>query len=201
MNPYKILGVPQKATIDEVKKAYRALARQHHPDRHIGKPDAAEAETRMREINEAYDTIIKKKNLFAGEPEKTLKKKKCKDKRHSKQTPARFEANQPFYEKVKKFLHLDDIDVAAATLLRTPERDAEWYFLMGEIWVKKGWYDDAGRAYTKASRADPTNKLYHEALNKLNSIEGYRGYDSKKDVNFKNFWDNIRKTAFPQNRF
>ncbi|HEX2864720.1 MAG TPA: DnaJ C-terminal domain-containing protein [Deinococcales bacterium] len=47
---YKILGVPRDASQDDIKKAYRKLARTHHPDRNKGKP---EAEARFKEINEA----------------------------------------------------------------------------------------------------------------------------------------------------
>lgn len=54
MDPYKILGLEQGASIDEVKKAYRKLARENHPDLHPGDEAAAK---RMNEINEAYDRI------------------------------------------------------------------------------------------------------------------------------------------------
>ena len=51
---YKALGVPKDATADEIKKAYRKLARKHHPDANKGD---AEAEERFKEISEAYDVL------------------------------------------------------------------------------------------------------------------------------------------------
>jgi molecular chaperone DnaJ len=58
-DPYKTLGVDRKASQDEIKKAYRKLARKHHPDRN---KDDAQAEDRFKEISQAYDVL--------GDPEK-----------------------------------------------------------------------------------------------------------------------------------
>src|SRR5256884_2126494 len=56
---YKALGVDKKAGADEIKKAYRKLARQYHPDRN---PDDKKAEERFKEVSQAYDVL--------GDPEK-----------------------------------------------------------------------------------------------------------------------------------
>ena len=55
MNPYEILGVPETASQDEVKRAYRKKARENHPDLNPGDANAAK---RMNQINEAYDRIM-----------------------------------------------------------------------------------------------------------------------------------------------
>jgi molecular chaperone DnaJ len=56
---YKTLGVSKKASDEEIKKAYRKLARKYHPDRN---PDDTEAEEKFKEISAAYDVL--------GDPEK-----------------------------------------------------------------------------------------------------------------------------------
>src|ERR671939_458652 len=59
-DPYAVLGVDRKASADEIKKAYRKLARRHHPDRNQG---AEAAEERFKEIQAADDILS---NLFGG---------------------------------------------------------------------------------------------------------------------------------------
>lgn len=57
-DPYEVLGIPQGASDDEIKAAYRKMAKKYHPDLNGG---SAEAEAKMKEVNEAYNILIKHK--------------------------------------------------------------------------------------------------------------------------------------------
>ena len=61
---YRVLGVSRDASDDAIKKAYRKLVLQHHPDRN---PDSAQAEPKIREINAAYEVV--------GDPDKRRDRK------------------------------------------------------------------------------------------------------------------------------
>jgi len=56
-DPYAVLGVSANATDDDIKRAYRELARKYHPDNYRDNPLSDLAEQKMKEINEAYDKI------------------------------------------------------------------------------------------------------------------------------------------------
>ena len=57
-DPYQVLGVSPTASDDEVKKAYRTLCKKYHPDANVGKPDAAQAEKKFMEVQQAYEEIM-----------------------------------------------------------------------------------------------------------------------------------------------
>lgn len=60
-NPYEVLGVAPSASDDEVKKAYRELSRKYHPDSYANNPLSDLAEEKFKEVQEAYDQIMKQR--------------------------------------------------------------------------------------------------------------------------------------------
>lgn len=65
-DPYQVLGVSRNATEDEIKKAYRALSRKYHPDANVNNPNKAAAEEKFKEIQQAYQQIMKERTEGTG---------------------------------------------------------------------------------------------------------------------------------------
>ncbi|MGB8451759.1 MAG: J domain-containing protein [Anaerocolumna sp.] len=66
-NPYKVLEVSPNAGNDEIKKAYRELSRKYHPDSYINNPLSGLAEEKFKEVQEAYEQIMKEReNGYSG---------------------------------------------------------------------------------------------------------------------------------------
>ena len=62
-DPYAVLGVSSSASEEEIKRAYRDLVKKYHPDNYANNPLADLAEAKMKEVNEAYDAIMKARPL------------------------------------------------------------------------------------------------------------------------------------------
>lgn len=60
-DPYSVLGVSPNASDEEIKKAYRKLSRKYHPDANINNPNKAQAEEKFKEVQQAYEQIMKER--------------------------------------------------------------------------------------------------------------------------------------------
>lgn len=166
MDPYKVLGITPQTSDDDVKRAYRELARKYHPDNYVNNPLADLAEARMKEINEAYDMIMNQRSGKSSSSQQT-----GYNGAYQQNT-----ANNGIYGQIRSAITSGNLAMAEEMLARLPGRDAEWYFLMGTIYFRKGWYDEAQRCYTQACAMDPSNLEYKSALNNLNMGANYGGY-------------------------
>ena len=62
-DPYQVLGISRGASDEEIKKAYRSLSRKYHPDANINNPNKAAAEEKFKQVQQAYDQIMKEKEM------------------------------------------------------------------------------------------------------------------------------------------
>lgn len=60
-DPYQVLGISRDASDEEVKKAYRTLSRKYHPDANVNNPNAAQAEEKFKEVQQAYEQIMRER--------------------------------------------------------------------------------------------------------------------------------------------
>lgn len=65
-DPYTVLGVSRNASEEEIKKAYKALSRRYHPDANVNNPNKAQAEEKFKEIQAAYQQIMKERTSGYG---------------------------------------------------------------------------------------------------------------------------------------
>ena len=167
-DPYSVLGISPNASDDEVKKAYRELARKYHPDNYQNNPLADLAEEKMKEINEAYDTITKQRSGGGG----SYQQSSGSYGGYTQQRSYSFT-----YARVRNLINAGDLGTAERLLQEVPQRDGEWYFLVGSIAYRKGWLDEAMQNYTLAVQMDPGNMEYRQALSMMQQRGGgYRPY-------------------------
>ena len=146
-DPYKVLGISPDATDDQVKAAYREMARKYHPDNYTDNPLSDLAQEKMQEINEAYDTIVKqRKNGYRS-------------------------GGSGKYADIRSLINQGRTQDAETLLDGMPaaSRDAEWHFLKGSVLYKKGWLEDAYQQFSIACRMDPTNGEYRAAFDQMNA--------------------------------
>ena len=176
-DPYSVLGVSQSASDDEVKKAYRELARKYHPDNYQNNPLADLAEEKMKEINEAYDTITKQRSGgYSGSASGGY------GGGYGYQQSYSSASANPAYARIRNLINAGDLGQAEQLLYEVGQKDGEWYFLSGSIAYRKGWLDEALQNYTRAVQMDPGNMEYRQALALMQrgAVGGYRpsGYSS-----------------------
>ena len=158
-DPYSVLGVSQSASDDEVKKAYRDLARKYHPDNYQNNPLADLAEEKMKEINEAYNAITKQR---AGGHQSTGSYGS-----YNAGQSRSYSSQDPSFARVRSLINAGNLSAAEQLLYQMPSKNGEWYFLSGSIAYRKGWLDEARQNFTLAVQMDPNNMEYRQALNYL----------------------------------
>ena len=170
-DPYEVLGVSPDAGDDEVKRAYRDLARKYHPDNYQNNPLADLAEEKMKEINEAYDAITKGRTGGPGGGGYSQSYSYGGGASYQQQ---RQSAGAGVFAQARQAISYNDLDGAERLLQGAPSRNGEWYFLMGSVAYRRGWLDEARQNYQIAVQMEPNNMEYRQALSMMR--QGGYGY-------------------------
>ncbi len=162
-DPYSILGVSKNATDDEIKEAYRALARKYHPDNYADDNPLKElANEKMQEINAAYEEIQRMReggssNGYSG---------------------SYSGSSSGIYYDIRMKINSRNFGEAQRLINSVPtsERTAEWHYLSSVVLMQRGYVNDAMRELEIACSMDPSNMEYQRAKEMFNT--GARGYGS-----------------------
>lgn len=163
-DPYKVLGVSADATDDEIKKAYRALVKQYHPDNYADNPLADLAAEKMKEINEAYSEI---QQIRSGGGRSSSGGSSG----GSRSSYNSYESGRSEFARIRQLINNGRTAEAETLLNRTPvgERNAEWHFLKGVVLYRNGWVQDARIEIETACSLEPYNSEYQSFLQRMNS--------------------------------
>ena len=166
-DPYSVLGVAPGASDEEVKKAYRELARKYHPDNYHDNPLADLASEKMKEINEAYDSITKSRESGAGGGAYQYQQQGYRQQGYQQARQQSY-SGAGSYAQIRNLINANSLAQAEAMLNAIPNHDAEWYYLMGSVYWRRGWMDQAGQYFRTASTMEPGNVEYRNAVQYMN---------------------------------
>lgn len=170
-DPYRVLGVSPQASDDEIKKAYRALAKKYHPDVNNGSP---QAEARMKEVNEAYSTIMKMRR------EGTSSQSQYGGYGGYGGYQGGYNAGyqggysaDPQMQAARNYIRAGYFQEAMHVLENLTTRTAEWYYLCGEASLGLGNRVAALNYARQAVNLDPNSFEYRALLNRLENNTYY----------------------------
>lgn len=172
-DPYLVLGIKPTASDEEVKRAYREMVKKYHPDHYQNNPLSNLAEEKMKEVNEAYDSIVKQRSSgqksYAGQ----------------QQSSGGYQSrgSGTSFQQARQLIDQGNLDAAQRLLESSNQRNAEWHYLMGSVAYRRGWLAEARDNFMTACTMDPTNPEYRQAAQYLNT-QSNRGFQSYRGGGF-----------------
>ncbi len=185
-DPYSILGVSPGATDEEVKNAYRNLARRYHPDNYDDNNPLKElAKEKMQEINAAYDEIQRDRTSSTSSSSSSGSSYNYGYTQGNSSSGIYTTIRQRINE--RKYREAEELLASVSEYDRT----ADWHFLNSVCLMQRGKTADAMRELELACTMDPSNQEYQKAKEMFNTAgsrygstyygEGGRRYRSTSD--------------------
>ena len=186
-DPYKVLGVSPDASDDEIKRAYRRLAKKYHPDLNPGDQEAAR---KMQEVNAAYEQIKNPEkfqqqsggyggygNAYGGGYYDPFGG-------YRQQSYSGGQTGDQYQQAAYQYIRFGRYEEALNTLNSTSQRDARWYYLSALANDGVGNQVTALEHIRRAVSMDPGNPEYLSALEEIeNGGASYR----RQAGNFRGF--------------
>jgi molecular chaperone DnaJ len=182
-NPYEVLGIREGTDSEGIKRAYKELVRKYHPDQYQNNPLSDLAEEKLKEINQAYDYLMKEVEAQSGNSRY----------RHQEETGYgnnQGNENRSFYDQIRANINMGNVAEAEEALNRISFRGGEWYYLRGLVFMRRGWYNEAVTSMKTAVDMEPGNYEFRDALNKVmnanrqyqSTVYNRRGYSTGPDI-------------------
>ncbi|MBE6981058.1 MAG: J domain-containing protein [Ruminococcaceae bacterium] len=167
-DPYKVLGVSPNASDEEIKRAYRALAKKYHPDRNPGDTEAAK---KMQEVNAAYEQI----------------KDPGKGRQYDPFGGTRQSPGDNAQKAAVTYIRYGRFAEAINALNSTQERNAQWYYLSAVANDGVGNQITALEHIRRAVSMEPDNEAYLRTLDMIQNggirysttAGGFRGFATR----------------------
>ncbi len=181
MNPYKVLGVSENATQEEIRAAYLALVKKYHPDKYTDNPLKELAGEKLKEINQAYELLTKKPSNGNGGASSSG---------YGGGTGGAYAGgsygggyanygrregtgytgpNAKEFASARAYINQNNLNAARTVLDSVPNHNGEWNYLYGIIYLRQGWYEKARACIRVAYESDPNNAEYRNAYASLNN--------------------------------
>ena len=166
-DPYSVLGVSRDASDEEIKKAYRRLSRKYHPDANINNPNKAQAEEKFKEVQQAYDQIMKEREYgsssyggyngggFGG---------------FGGQSAAGYQDEESIRRQAaSNYIQSGHYQEAMNVLSSLKQRNGQWYYLSSIANMGLGNNMNALSDIREAVRLEPDNMQYRMMLQRMES--------------------------------
>lgn len=167
-DPYSVLGVSRDASDEEIKKAYRRLSRKYHPDANINNPNKAQAEEKFKEVQQAYDQIMKEREYgsssyggsyngggFGG---------------FGGQSSAGYQDEESIRRQAaSNYIQSGHYQEAMNVLSSLQQRNGQWYYLSSIANMGLGNNMNALSDIREAVRLEPDNMQYRMMLQRMES--------------------------------